>query len=90
MNTKEIYDKRINRDNNFGGYEKLSNELVKKATGYDKKFKGGSMSWNEFKSTAYRQTHYDDVQIDIVLDFNTHKATITYDDPIRKPDWVDL
>ena len=90
MNTKTIYDERINRNNNFGGYCRLSRELVKQATGYDKKFAGGEMSWNEYKSTAYKETHFEDVQVHIVLDFNTHKATITYDDPISKPDWVKL
>lgn len=83
-----LTDNRINRDNNFGGYQTLSNELVKNETGYDKKFSGGSMSWDNYTSTAYKKTYFDDVQIDITLDFNSHTATIKIGDIIKKPEWM--
>ena len=88
MKTLTISDSRINRDNNFGGYQRLSSELVKSATGYDKEFNGGSMSWDNYTGTAYKKTHFDDVQIDITLDFNSHTATIKVGDMIRKPEWM--
>lgn len=88
MKTFTITDGRINRNNNFGGYMELSSELVKSATGFDKDFSGGEMGYDFFKSTAYKMTHFDDVQIDITLDFCTHTATITYDDPIQRPEWM--
>ena len=80
MKTLTINDSRINRNNTMGGYQDLSSEIVKSATGFDKKFEGGQMSWNEYKGTAYKQNS-NDVQVDIVLDFNTGTAIISYDEP---------
>lgn len=80
--TTIVKDSRINRDNCMGGYMELCNELVK-AQGYDKTFKGScSMTWNEFKATAYRNGR-NDYQLDIVLNFNTGEATITVDTPVK-------
>lgn len=78
--TKTISDNRINRDNNAKGYLALCTELVQ-GLGYDKNFAGGwSMSWNEFKTTAYRKDNKD-VQVDVTLDLANGFATITIDEP---------
>lgn len=90
MNTLTITDSRINRDSNFGKYMELSNELIKTSTGYDKEVSGGRMTWDYYQATAYKKTHFDDVQVNIFLDFNTNTATITYEDPISKPEWMNF
>ena len=79
--TKTISDNRINRDNNAKGYLALCTELVQ-GLGYDKNFGDydWSMSWNEFKTTAYRKDNKD-VQVDVTLDFANGSATITIDEP---------
>lgn len=72
-----INDSRINRNNNFGFYTELSRELVKTATGMQRdSLHGHTMSWDEFKAVSYMHDN-NDVQVDVVLDFNTNSATIT-------------
>lgn len=78
--TVKVSDRRINRDNNMMGYRELCTELVQ-AQGYNKTFDGGCiMSYDEFKTTAYKQNR-NDVQVDITLNFITGEATITVDNP---------
>ena len=81
--TKTYTDSRINRNNDFGGFCELAQEIVHDKTGINKEFKGGSMTYNEFKSTAYRH-NWKDAEVDVVMDFNTNKITITVDAPERK------
>ena len=76
--TVKVSDRRINRDNNMMGYRELCTELVQ-AQGYNKTFDSGCiMSYDEFKTTAYKQNS-NDVQVDITLNFITGEATITVD-----------
>lgn len=77
--TKTISDNRINRDNNAKGYLALCTELVQ-GLGYDKNFADydWSMSWNEFKTKAYRKDNKD-VQVDVTLDFSNGSAIIIID-----------
>jgi len=81
--TVKVSDSRINRNNNVMGYMELCTELVQ-AQGYDKTFtyenNGSQMTYNEFKTTAYKQDSKD-VQVDITLNFITGEATITVDAP---------
>ena len=81
--TVKVNDNRINRNNNVMGYMELCTELVQ-AQGYDKTFtyenNGSQMTYNEFKTTAYKQNSKD-VQVDITLNFITGEATITVDAP---------
>ena len=81
--TVKVNDSRINRNNNVMGYMDLCTELVQ-AQGYDKTFtyenNGSQMTYNEFKTTAYKQNSKD-VQVDITLNFITGEATITVDAP---------
>lgn len=77
MTQYTINDSRINRNNNFGYYTELSRELVKTATGMQRdNLQGRTMSWDEFKAVSYMHDN-NDVQVDVVLDFNTNAATIT-------------
>lgn len=77
MKQYTINDSRINRNNNFGYYTELSRELVKTATGMQRdNLHGTTMSWDEFEAVSYMHDN-NDVQIDVVLDFNTNAATIT-------------
>lgn len=76
MKTITIKDRRINRNNNMGGYYELCNELIQ-AQGFNKKLSGGcTMTYNNFTTTAYRK-NWQDVQVDINLDFNDSIAIIT-------------
>jgi hypothetical protein len=79
----KVSDSRINRNNNVMGYMELCTELVQ-AQGYDKTFtyenNGSRMTYNEFKTTAYKQNSKD-IQCDITLNFITGEATITVDAP---------
>lgn len=75
MKTITIKDRRINRNNNMGGYIELCNELIQ-AQGFNKKVSGCSMTYNNFTTTAYRK-NWQDVQVDINLDFNDSIAIIT-------------
>ena len=81
--TVNVNDSRINRNNNVMGYMELCTELVQ-AQGYDKTFtcenNGSQMTYNEFKTTAYKQNNKD-VQVDITLNFITGEATIMVDAP---------
>ena len=81
--TIKVNDSRINRNNNVMGYMELCTELVQ-AQGYDKTFtcenNGSRMTYNEFKTTAYKQNNKD-VQVDITLNFITGEATIKVDVP---------
>lgn len=81
--TIKVNDSRINRNNNVMGYMEICTELVQ-AQGYDKTFtyenNGSKMTYNEFKTTAYKQNS-NDVQVDITLNFITGEATITVDAP---------
>ena len=58
----------------MGFYSELCNEFIK-AQGYNKKVSGGIMTYNNFSTTAYME-NYQDVQIDINLDFNSGMATL--------------
>ena len=75
----EITDSRINRDNNIMGYMELTNEFFA-ANGINKKVScdhnGSMMSWDEFKTTAYRHG-CNDFQASILMNFNSHTAVIT-------------
>lgn len=77
MKTMTIKDSRINRNNDMGGYIRLCNEIIK-AHGFNKDFNnsGCKMSFNNFKTTAYKK-NYQDFQIDVNLDFNKGIALIT-------------
>ena len=81
--TIKVNDSRINRNNNAKGYMELCTELVQ-AQGYDKTFtsenNGYQMTYNEFKTTAYKQDN-NDVRVDITPNFITGEATITADAP---------
>lgn len=81
--TVKVNDSRINRNNDVKGYMELCTELVQ-AQGYEKTFtyenNGSRMTYNEFKTTAYKQNSKD-VQVDITLNFITGEATITVDAP---------
>ena len=83
MKNLTVKDSRINRYNCFGFFEELSSEIIKSETGFDKDVSGGTMTYDYFKGTAYKKND-DDVQVDIVLDFNTQTATITYEEPRQK------
>lgn len=74
--TTTINDCRANRHYCFGQYIQICEDVVKSHLGLDKKFGGGSMTWNNFKSTSYKCTR-DDVQVEVFIDFNRHTVTIT-------------
>ncbi len=77
MKQYTINDSRINRDNNFGYYTELCRELVKTATGMQRdNLHGHTMTWDKFEAVSYMHDN-NDVQVDVVLDFNTNAATIT-------------
>lgn len=77
MTQYTINDSRINRNNNFGYFTELSRELVKTATGMQRdNLHGHTMTWDKFEAVSYMHDN-NDVQVDIVLDFNTNAATIT-------------
>lgn len=77
MTQYTINDSRINRNNNFGYFTELSRELVKTATGMQRdNLQGRTMSWDKFEAVSYMHDN-NDVQVDVVLDFNTNAATIT-------------
>lgn len=70
--TTTHHDSRINRDQNAAKFLEICGEY----TGRD--FSGWMMSWNEFKTTSYRDSSnglY--TQVDVILDFNTNSITIT-------------
>ena len=72
-----IEDKsRANRNNNMGGYSEICTEVIKELTGEDREFKGGSMSWDFYKSTSYVKT-CKDAQYDVCIDFNKGTITVT-------------
>ena len=74
--TATINDCRANRHYCFGQYEQICADVVKSQLGQDREFKGGTMSWNYFKSTSYGHTN-GDVRIEVFIDFNLHTISIT-------------
>lgn len=76
MKTTTIKDSRINRDHCAGEYLEMCHEFVKESFGIEKNFKGHCMSWDNFKTTGYRND-YKDVQVDCIMDFNANIITIT-------------
>ena len=81
MKTTTTYtDSRINRNNNFGGFCELASEIVLSKTGINKEFKGGNMTYNEFKSTAHRYD-WNDSEVEVIMNFNDNTITITVDTP---------
>lgn len=82
-----ITDVRINRDLNFGKYRELAQELVLDATGFAKEFGGGTMTWNYYESSAYPKGNYDDIRVDIHMDFNTNTAEIEWYVLPEEPEW---
>lgn len=73
---KTINDKRANRDNDIKGYRELCHDVVKEQLGIDKEFGGCTMTYDTFKSTAWKH-NYKDIQVDVRIDFNAHTITIT-------------
>ncbi len=71
--TTTKHDSRINRDNDAFTFLQLCREFT------NREFNGGwQMSWNEFKTSSYRNSRkgiY--TQVDVLLDFNTNTITIT-------------
>jgi len=72
----KLEDCRANRNYCFGQYQQICEDVVKSVTGQDREFKGGFMSWNEFKATSYFNNESNNI-IEVRIDFNLHEITIT-------------
>lgn len=72
--TTTNHDERINRDQNAAAFLEICSEY----TGRDFSNSGYTMSWDEFKTSSYRNSSkglY--TQVDVLLNFNTNTITIT-------------
>lgn len=75
MTTSIFTDSRVNRDINMGKCHSICVEYAKKATGQDRVFGGGTMTWNDYTSNSWKRDRFD-IQVKATLDFNLHTVTI--------------